>query len=681
MSVHNPSETNKNCEPLSGTYAIDDGFDSYMANGLAYLESYNKHLYRPNTYLHKWWARRCGTTFRLLLKHLVTDDESRDFYTKGGLEGKSVLDPMMGGGTTLHEAIRLGANVIGIDIDPIPVLQAKASLANVSLDQLESAFGSFFSDLDSKLARYFRAVCPYCTKPGTLKYMLYGLRKSCKCGPAIFVDSLVIRQSVNGESIKICDRCRRIVKNDCSCVVESRDVSSPLFEKRIKSCTVCDLRYQIDHSVPFFSQYVPLIVCGHCFDHGEYYSHIDQEDTVLIDQANQLRSGLSFEGDLYVHEGPKSKDLKRRGIDLYSDLFSSRQLLYIYHSIELLKDFDGPSRLYLALIVSTSLEFNSMLCGYKGYSLRRAGAIRHSFSHHAYSFPYTALENNPIFSLPDSGTLQRLFNDRIRKARQWALQPKERLLDSKRPSFLPIAGEVGYGIEVTDANQHSSGSRKFMVRQASSTSLPLPSNSIDFIVTDPPYYDSVQYSDLARFFRVWLRQLVGKKQSKGIDWDYGVEKSAVSRSGQLFVDGINSQYLQTLTEIFKECYRVLCQKSGRLIFSYHHWNPDGWIAVTIALKRAGFSLVNRYVVHAENPTSVHINNLNALTDDAILVLAAKDSAPTRKWEPIDQVNPENSAAFCRECGSLMGWALQEALTEQSIREIWKRALNKSPSFK
>lgn len=30
---------------------------------------------------------------------------------------------MMGGGTILHEAIRLGANVIGYDIDPIPVLQ------------------------------------------------------------------------------------------------------------------------------------------------------------------------------------------------------------------------------------------------------------------------------------------------------------------------------------------------------------------------------------------------------------------------------------------------------------------------------------------------------------------------------------------------------------------------------
>ncbi|MCZ7672258.1 MAG: hypothetical protein M5U34_36605 [Chloroflexi bacterium] len=54
-----------------------------------------------------------------------------------------MLDPMMGGGTTLHEAIRLGANVIGADIDPIPILQARASLSKVALPDLETAFSQF----------------------------------------------------------------------------------------------------------------------------------------------------------------------------------------------------------------------------------------------------------------------------------------------------------------------------------------------------------------------------------------------------------------------------------------------------------------------------------------------------------------------------------------------------------
>jgi adenine-specific DNA methylase len=102
---------------------IDKYFPEDEANKLAALESYNKHLYRPNTYLHKWWARRSGTTFRYILKQLVQHSGKRNFYEGGGLESKIIFDPMMGGGTILHEAIRMGASVIGIDIDPIPVLQ------------------------------------------------------------------------------------------------------------------------------------------------------------------------------------------------------------------------------------------------------------------------------------------------------------------------------------------------------------------------------------------------------------------------------------------------------------------------------------------------------------------------------------------------------------------------------
>lgn len=120
ISFHVPER--KQQVPLSRV-PIDESFPEREANELAQIESFNKHLFRPNTYLHKWWARRAGTTFRFILKQLVTDASLRDYYAAGGLEGITILDPMMGGGTTLHEAIRLGANVIGCDLDPIPVLQ------------------------------------------------------------------------------------------------------------------------------------------------------------------------------------------------------------------------------------------------------------------------------------------------------------------------------------------------------------------------------------------------------------------------------------------------------------------------------------------------------------------------------------------------------------------------------
>jgi len=138
---------------LSGaSLPIDERFDVAFANEIARLESYNKHHYRPNTYMHKWWARRCGSTFRLILKHLVADEARQDYYTPGGLEGRVVLDPMMGGGTTLHEALRLGASVVGGDIDPIPVLQARATLSAASLPALEKGFAALMAALQERLA-------------------------------------------------------------------------------------------------------------------------------------------------------------------------------------------------------------------------------------------------------------------------------------------------------------------------------------------------------------------------------------------------------------------------------------------------------------------------------------------------------------------------------------------------
>ena len=139
---------------------IDHSFPEKFVDELSRREVFNKHLFRPNTYLHKWWARRCGSMFRAILKQFVPDTDRQDYYTPGGLEGKTVLDPMMGGGTTLHEAIRLGANVIGADIDPVPVVQARASLSQTSVVDLRVAFDRFHSSLYESLSGYFQTECP-----------------------------------------------------------------------------------------------------------------------------------------------------------------------------------------------------------------------------------------------------------------------------------------------------------------------------------------------------------------------------------------------------------------------------------------------------------------------------------------------------------------------------------------
>jgi putative DNA methylase len=132
------------------------------------------------------------------LKQLVPDISKRDYYSAGGLEGVTILDPMIGGGTTLHEAIRLGANVIGYDIDPIPVLQAKASLSGISIPEKQQVYCSFERELAKRIAKYFKTSCPTCGRSADLQFTLYGLRKRCDSDEVLVVDSLVLREESDG---------------------------------------------------------------------------------------------------------------------------------------------------------------------------------------------------------------------------------------------------------------------------------------------------------------------------------------------------------------------------------------------------------------------------------------------------------------------------------------------------
>ncbi len=651
---------------------IDARFDVELANTIAELESYNKHLYRPNTYLHKWWARRCGSTFRLILKHLIEDEYQRDYYTPGGLAGKIILDPMMGGGTTLHEAVRLEANVIGADIDPIPILQARATLSDIPLSELETAFAQLYHALRAELALHFMTLCPTCGSTTDVSFTLYGLRKACRCGPALFVNSLELRYETDGTVVRLCPRCHTITREaetaspECHCAPLDKP---PLIEKGTARCSVCGEQYLEDYTNPFYSRYTPLATVGQCPQHGMFFTPPSEVDLELIRQADALRNTLDFGAvaDFAVVPGPKSADLVNHGVTSYLDLFSSRQLLFLHQVVKLLPSFAPLIRLNLALLVSTSLEFNSMLCGYKGGDKKRPGAIRHTFSHHAYSFPYTALENNPLHPAKSSGTLQNLFDDRIRRARKWAILPQERQINNGASRIITLRGELDAGTEVRNPVDLGSGVRRFLLLQGSSIALNLESNSVDYIVTDPPYFDSVQYSDLAAFFRVWLKQFV----PNAARWDYDLAGSAVDPQA----NG-KGQYADVLGSIFAESHRVLRKESGRLIFTFHHWNPKGWASLTLALRSGNFVLLNYYVVHAENPVSVHIVNLKALMHDAVLVLAPREAGHRREWEVPVIVDKTDSQRFCADCAAALGWILNSDLGEEDVELFWQKLLEK-----
>lgn len=637
---------------------LDSDFPEATASRLSELESFNKHLYRPNSYLHKWWARRSGTITRFMLKQL--EPKSGGYYSPGGMKGVRILDPMMGGGTTVHEAIRLEANVVGVDIDPIPVLQTKASLENRPLSLKEEAFDLFLAGARRELVELFLTTCPICKKESELRFMLYGSRRKCDCGETIVVDSLVLRHSSEGKTVRICGECHEVYADGIHTAHTPSKIK--IVSRDVDRCPKCFRHYQLIEDLPYEQRYSPIAVVGICRKDGQFFKQPDQSDLILIDKARKRAMLLRLSGDFTIRPGPKTDDLIHHKVRSYIELYSPRQLLYLDWCIRTLRVMKDDS-LWLGLLISTSLEFNSMLCGYKGADIRRPGAIRHVFAHHAYSIPYTALENNPIQKNQSSGSLTQLFNGRVSRASRWAENPTEAGGDSGA-SRVEILGESDRAVLVTDWKSLESGAKRLLLLQADASQVSFPKAFFDFVVTDPPYYDNVQYSDLSAFFRVWLNQLLPREA----DWSYDHNLSAV-HTGR---GDLGERYRKLMTGIWKKCAYAL-RTDGRLVFTFHHWKPQAWAELGFSLREAGFQLVNRYVVHSENPTSVHIKNLKSLKHDAILVLRVGKGS-SKRWERPTYIDSSDSYQFVRGCGTLLGWMLESTESESTLRHAWEIAM-------
>jgi len=124
--------------------AIEEDFPIVEINRLAVPE---RNSFKPIYQMHKWFARRASCVFRaILLAALkpagtnIMEEFYKDHSRDPDTNGKVVLDPFMGGGTTVVEALRLGCKVVGIDLNPIAWFIVKTEVEPVDLVELDAAF-------------------------------------------------------------------------------------------------------------------------------------------------------------------------------------------------------------------------------------------------------------------------------------------------------------------------------------------------------------------------------------------------------------------------------------------------------------------------------------------------------------------------------------------------------------
>lgn len=138
--------------------ALECDFPIVEISKVAEQESWRKEINRPIYHIHKWWATRLGSVFRGITLGALSKpgvDIWDQFYETHNLTNKVVLDPFMGSGTTLGEAVKLGAKAIGSDINPVSTFLVRQAFTHVAETRLRAAFELLESSVAPDIKKYY----------------------------------------------------------------------------------------------------------------------------------------------------------------------------------------------------------------------------------------------------------------------------------------------------------------------------------------------------------------------------------------------------------------------------------------------------------------------------------------------------------------------------------------------
>lgn len=316
------------------------------------------------------------------------------------------------------------------------------------------------------------------------------------------------------------------------------------------------------------------------------------------------------------------------GIFNFTDFFRPRQLLALTTALQGLKDLseelhsETPDRakavmLYLALALDKAIDYNSRQCSWDATRLK----IRNTFDKHNFAFKWSFAEFDGAHSLIP-----------------WAL---DQVLDAYRGIAKLAYREEGVG----HARRGSSAS----IELGSATKIPLPDNSVDAIVTDPPYYDNVMYAECSDYFYVWLKRALSdtwpelceveltEKDQEAVanpslfqDIATHTGRGRRAHGGRTAAELADAHYEQLLTQSFVEANRVL-RDDGMLTVMFTHKRVDAWDTLGSALLRAGFSIESSWPVHTESEHSLHQAKKNAASSTILLTCRKRASSDSAYW--------------------------------------------------
>ncbi|MBY5903936.1 site-specific DNA-methyltransferase [Rhizobium leguminosarum] len=145
-------------------------------------------------------------------------------------------------------------------------------------------------------------------------------------------------------------------------------------------------------------------------------------------------------------------------------------------------------------------------------------------------------------------------------------------------------------------------SREIFVTVGTAANLPAPTNSIDYVFTDPPFGENIYYADLNFLVEAW----------------HGVITAA---SAEAIVDSAKEKdlpwYEGAMQACFAEYFRVL--KPGRwMTVVFSNSRASVWNAIQVALQQAGFVVAEVTALDKTQGSYRQVTSANAVKQDLVV---------------------------------------------------------------
>jgi putative DNA methylase len=548
-----------------------------------------------------------------------------------------VVDPFAGGGAIPLESLRIGADAFASDLNPVAVLLNKVVLeyipkygnAEVRMQTAEGEEVTFKGLADAvrywgnwirqqaeqELAEFY----PKDPDGATPLAYLWARTITCEgpgCGAEVpLMRSLWLAKKSNklvALRLVPCPRAKRVdfevIQN-----AKAKDVGEGTVKRGSATCPVCGYTTPASRVREQFrgrhgganDARLFCVVTTRPNQQGRFYRLPNDSDVRAARKAS-----LELQRRQDLHSGPLSLvpseelpylrsifNVHLLDVTRWGDLFAGRQALTLVTFTRLVNEAaenlqqrePGDLSTVIATLLALAVDKLAALCSSLSAWSLQAQCPLQIFSRQALGILWDFAEGAP--------------------------------LGESSGSFSTLILGISHALDVLGSDWHEG-----RVEQVSAASHPLPDDTANAFVSDPPYYDAVPYADLSDFFYVWLKRMIRDRHSDLFRDELSPKNGEIVQLAERnpkYAYKTHEYYEALMTQAMMEGRRVLVPDGiGVIVFA--HKSTSGWEAQVQSMIDAGWIITGSWPIDTEYGSRMRAQDSAALASSVHLVCRPRE---------------------------------------------------------